>query len=83
MVLDGLKQAHGRVIGTKETLRALGNGQVGTVFVALDADDRVIGPVVRLAAENGVDVIYADSMRDLGRACGIEVGAASAAIPRI
>lgn len=81
MSLDQLKLARKKIIGTRETIRALEVGEAAMVFVARDADEAVTQPVVRMARERGLEIVLADTMRDLGRACGIEVGAASAAIP--
>jgi len=48
--------------------------------VAQDADRRVIEGVLTAARERGLEVIEIPSTRDLGRACGIAVGAAAAAV---
>ncbi|MDR9755167.1 MAG: ribosomal L7Ae/L30e/S12e/Gadd45 family protein [Thermoanaerobacterales bacterium] len=37
-------------------------------------------PLVKCCQEKGVEIIYVDSMQELGKACGIKVGAASASI---
>ncbi|MBU6145823.1 MAG: ribosomal L7Ae/L30e/S12e/Gadd45 family protein [Paenibacillaceae bacterium] len=67
-------------IGTKQTLRALERGNVERVYVAMDADASMIAQVVALASRQRVDVVRVDAMRALGRACGIDVGAAMAAV---
>ena len=50
------------------------------VFVARDADRRVTEPVLRAAHARGLEVVEVESMVALGRACGIAVGAAVAAV---
>jgi ribosomal protein L7Ae-like RNA K-turn-binding protein len=40
------------------------------------------GPVARLAEENAVTVRWIPTMRELGAACGISVGAAAAGAKR-
>jgi len=75
-----LRRPAGRVVGAKQSLRELKLGRVAAVFVARDAETAVVGEVLRLADERGVPVRYLDTMEGLGRACGIEVGAACAAI---
>lgn len=82
MALDRLKASTKKIVGTKETEKHLLRGDVQCVYVAKDADERVVRQVVKLATEAGVEVVWAESMRELGRACGIEVGAATAAVPR-
>lgn len=67
-------------IGTKQTTKAVENGDAAKVFVARDADPKLTSKIVALANKMGVEVTYVDSMKQLGKACGIEVGAAMAAI---
>lgn len=75
-----LVEAKQRTIGTKQTLKAVQKGQARLVYVARDADEHVIREVLKLCKEKDVEVVYADSMARLGQACGIQVGAASAAV---
>lgn len=81
MPLEDLRRATKLIVGTKETLKALEDGRAKAVFVARDADQTVIRPVLDLASQGEVEVVFVEFMSDLGKACGIEVGAASAAIP--
>lgn len=67
-------------IGTKQTTKAVELGKAAKVFVARDADPKLTSKIVALAKKMGVEVTYVDSMKQLGKACGIEVGAAMAAI---
>ena len=46
-----------------------------------EADD-ILGTLARICEENGVPVVYADSMEELGRACKINVGAAVAVLAK-
>lgn len=73
-------QAQNISIGTKQTIRMVEFGKAAEVFVAKDADPRITLKIVNLCKKMGVKVTYADSMKQLGKACGIEVGAAMAAI---
>ena len=79
MTLDALKSAS-RVMGIKQVSKAVKRGDAECVFVADDADERVIGPLQILCREQDVSVEPAATMADLGNACGIEVGAAAAAV---
>lgn len=76
----GLEGAKKKIIGTKQTLKALDKGLAIKVFIASDAERHVIKPLVQLCQEKGVPVVTVDTMKNLGKACGIEVGCASAAI---
>jgi large subunit ribosomal protein L7A len=78
--LARLRAARARAVGTNQTAKAISRGRAAEVFVAADADRRVLDPVMRAAVERGVGLIEVESMTALGRACGIAVGAAAAAV---
>ena len=80
MSYEKVKQANSLTIGAKQTKKAIEQGNATRVFVAEDADPRVIEPIIKLCKENGIAAERVDSMKKLGKACGIEVGAATAAI---
>lgn len=80
MSLERLKTARKKTIGTKQTSKAMEKGTTRTVFVAKDAEEHVTRDIIRMAREHGLELIVVDSMLALGKACGIEVGAATAAI---
>lgn len=80
MSLDRIRLATKRTIGTNQTTKALQQEAVRYLFVARDAEARVISTVVTLAKERGIPIEWVDTMKQLGKACGIEVGAATAAI---
>ena len=71
-----------RVIGVKQTTRAIREGIALRVFVAEDAESCLTDPVCALCRESGVELTRVETMRELGQACGIEVGAATAALTR-
>ena len=78
-MLELLKKSK-KTIGTKQTLKAIEKGVAITVFIARDADERVTGNLIKMSRNQGVEIVYVESMKQLGKACGIEVGAATAAI---
>jgi large subunit ribosomal protein L7A len=80
MSYEKVLQANDLVIGTKQTLKALDEGIVSEVFIAKDAEYRVIYKVEALAKAKDIPLLYVDSMKKLGKACGIEVGAATVAL---
>jgi large subunit ribosomal protein L7A len=79
---ERLTGARSKTVGTKQTLKALQKGLAEVVYVARDADERVVREILNLSKDKNVEVVYADSMARLGQACGIQVGAASAAVLR-
>jgi len=83
MSYEKVRQVQSRIIiGTKQTLKAMKNGQVSEVFIADDADKHITDKVASLAEELEIPCQHVDSMRKLGTACGIEVGASTAAVKK-
>lgn len=80
MSLERLKTARKKSIGTKQAAKAIQKGTAKAVFVARDAEEHVTREILKLAQEHGVEIVLCDSMLALGKACGIEVGAAAAAV---
>jgi len=79
-MLEKLREASKKTIGTKQTLKALEKNKTSIVFIARDAEEHVTAGLKELCQKKGVEVVLVDSMKELGEACGIQVGAASAAI---
>jgi large subunit ribosomal protein L7A len=78
--IERLRAAPQRAVGKNQTAKAIDRGRAQVVYVAQDADRRVTDPVLKAARDRGVSVVEVESMVALGRACGIAVGAAVAAI---
>ena len=83
MTLAELKAAEKKVVGTKQTLKAVNSGNAIKVYIACDADPKVAKPVLCACEEQCVEVEEVEHMADLGRACSIKVGAAAAAIVKV
>lgn len=79
---DDLKELNpGRIIvGTKQLRKRLERGGVCRVYLARNADPAITAPLQALCEEKHVELVWVHSMMDLGHACGIEVGAAAAAV---
>ncbi len=69
-----------KIVGTKQVLKAIKNGYAKEVIVASDADSHITSKILRVATEHNVPYFYVDSMKELGKACGIDVGAATVVI---
>ena len=69
-----------KVVGIKQLRRALREGQIGTVFAALDADPQLTEPLQDDCGRLGAELIWVPTMAELGRACGISVGASVAGL---
>lgn len=81
MPYEKVKQAK-VTVGTKRTLKSLEKGLIKEVIIARDADLRVVQKVKTLAEEKNIPITYVDSMKKLGKACGIDVGAAAVGIEK-
>ena len=68
------------VVGAKQLRKALLAGRAKAVYLADNADPAVTAPLEELCLQHGIRPIRVRSMQELGRACGIEVGAAAAAV---
>lgn len=79
MSVDRLK-IMAKAIGAKQATKAVEKGMASLMYIAEDADTRVTGPIRELCDSKGVAIEMVPSMGDLGKACGIEVGAAAVAI---
>ncbi len=82
ITMDRLKSTRKKVVGTKQTQKAIEKDQIQVVYVARDADERVVSPIVKLCGERSLELVLVESMSELGKACGIKVGAAAAAALR-
>ncbi len=67
------------IVGAKQLRKALNKGVARCVFLAENADPAITEPLEELCRQRDVPITWVPSMADLGRACGIEVGAAAAA----
>ena len=68
------------VVGAKQLKKAVKAGRAKYVFLAENADPTVTQPLEALCAANHIQITWVHSMTELGRSCGIEVGAAAAAV---
>ena len=69
-----------KVIGIKQSLKAVEKGNALKVYLAENADSRMILPLQQACEARAVSVVDGYTMEELGLACGIEVGAAAVAI---
>jgi len=69
-----------KVVGVKQTTKALQRDEVAVLYIADDAESRITEPVETQAKAKGIQIKKVPSMKELGKAFGIEVGASVAAI---
>lgn len=66
------------MVGVKQTARAISEGNALKVYIAEDAEQHVVRRIYELAKRYQVKIERVESMKELGRIAGIDVGAASA-----
>lgn len=79
-MLKSYKKEGKLLIGAKQTLRNLNDNNVIEVFIAKDSEKHVVRNIEEIAKEKQIKITYVDSMKKLGKDCGISVGATTAAI---
>jgi large subunit ribosomal protein L7A len=65
-----------KVVGIKQSKKCIRDGEAVRVFIAKDAESRVISPIYDLCREHDVEIVEVPTMKELGKAAGIAVGAA-------
>ncbi|MDR3270387.1 MAG: ribosomal L7Ae/L30e/S12e/Gadd45 family protein [Peptococcaceae bacterium] len=82
MLDETLKHAPRKVIGLKQTQRALEreHEQIEKVYIAMDAEPHILLSVIGLCQTYQIEIEQVPTMKELGLACKIEVGAATIAI---
>lgn len=78
-MLDRLN-THEKIVGAKQVKRALNASKAHAVFIAEDADEKVTKEIKELCSSKGIQVISVKTKEDLGKACGIDINAAVAAL---
>ncbi len=78
-MLESIKGSK-KTIGIRQSMKAVENGLADIVYIAKDADEKVVRGIKELCNANDIEIVYIDTMKQLGKACGIEVGAAVACI---
>lgn len=82
MAIPELEGGAQLTVGTKQTKLAIEKNLAIKVFVAQDAQAKIVEPLIVQCKEKGIPVVWVPNMLGLGKACGIQVGAAAAAMVR-
>lgn len=69
-----------KVVGIKQTTKALKNNEGKLLYVAKDADSRLVEPIIALAKAKSIEIVFVDTMKELGVLCSIDVSAAIALV---
>ena len=69
-----------KVIGIKQCIKLLKNGDGKVLYVAKDVDEKLIAPLIELAGEKNIEIKSVETMKELGKLCGIEVKSSAALV---
>ncbi len=67
-------------VGLKSSLRALKDNSAEKILIAKDCEQHVSRQLITLAKDKKIEIEYIDTMKNLGKLCEIDVGAAAAVI---
>ncbi|MNZ80800.1 Ribosome-associated protein L7Ae-like protein [compost metagenome] len=67
-------------VGAKQTMKMLEQNRAIEIYVAQDADPQMTQKIIHLCERTGVPYKWFETMDSLGETCGIDVGAAMAAL---
>lgn len=68
-----------KYVGIKQVLKAVKDGEATKVYVGADAEEHVIAELIEICNESQIEVIKIETMAELGRMAGIDIGASAAA----
>lgn len=78
--VQSLKQSSNMIIGLKQTLKAIQSGIAAKIYLAGDCDEVIKRSVSEACAQKNLEIVYVNTMKELGEACGIDIGASTAAV---
>ncbi|MDR7871662.1 MAG: ribosomal L7Ae/L30e/S12e/Gadd45 family protein [Tissierellaceae bacterium] len=76
---DNLKDMN-KVVGAKQVKRAIKSSKVNKVYIAKDAETKVTSEIEEQCDKMHIPILYVETMKELGNACGIDINAAVAAL---
>lgn len=79
-MLEDLKAQKNKVVGVKQSTKAVESGRAKRAYIAEEASPSVTEPFLKLCEQRGVPCERVDTLKNLGKACGISVGASVAVL---
>ncbi len=70
------------MVGTKQVMRAISERKALKIYIANDADEQIRETLLNAVRQGEIQFELVESKSELGRACGIKVASACAAIVR-
>jgi len=68
-----------KYVGVKQVLKAVKEGEATKVYIGKDAEERVTAELIEICNENQIEIIKIETMAELGKMAGIDIGASAAA----
>lgn len=66
-----------KVIGIKQCTKLIKNNKGKVLYVAKDANDKLISPIIQLAKEKNIEIVEVSTMKELGKIGGIDVNSSA------
>ena len=67
-------------IGFKQVMRAVTDNNAAKIYIAEDCEDRFKSTLEAAVSGADTEIIYASTMKELGKMCNIDVGASCAVV---
>ena len=68
-----------KYVGVKQVLKAVKEGAVQKVYIGKDAEEHILAELIKTCIDNNIEIIKIETMAELGKLAGIEIGASTAA----
>lgn len=68
------------VVGLKQSNKAVQSGAAVLAYIARDADMHVVFPFEKLCETKNIPIVYVNNMKELAKACHVDVATAVAAL---
>ena len=65
------------VIGIKQCTKLIKNNEGKVLYVAKDANAKLISPIIQLAKEKNIEIVEVSTMKELGKIGGIDVNSSA------
>ncbi|HHT50232.1 MAG TPA: 50S ribosomal protein L7ae-like protein [Eubacteriaceae bacterium] len=79
-MMKRIHSSKNKVVGIKQTRKAIKEGRAEVVYLAKDVDQHLFREIKKLCEDHHIEIYYAETMKELGKACSIDTKAATAAI---
>ena len=66
-----------KVIGIKQCTKLLKSGEGKVLYVAKDANAKLISPIIQLAKEKNIKIVEIPTMKELGKMSSLDVKSAA------